>query len=148
VVGSNARKLALAGSLGADYLIDRSIEENWSRTVFNMTGKRGVDVVVDNVGTTYPLSFRAAARGGRILTVGNTGGPRFEIDNRYIFAKHLSILGSTMGTLQDFIRVMDLVFAGKLKPVIDCRYPLEEASAAQQRLANGEQLGKVILDIP
>lgn len=147
VVGSNAEKLTLAGKLGADELIDRSKEENWSRVVYQLTQKRGVDVVVDNVGTTYSQSFRAACKGGRILNVGNTGGPRFEIDNRYIFAKHLSILGSTMGTRQDFAQVMDLVFAGKLQAVLDITYPLSQARAAQERLQSGEQMGKITLDI-
>ena len=145
VVGSNPTKLALAESLGADYLIDRSRDENWSKAVFALTGKRGVDVVVDNVGTTYSQSFRAACKGGRILTVGNTGGPKFEIDNRFMFGKHLSLLGSTMGTHQGFAEVMGLVFSGRLKPVLDRDYPLVEAAAAQVRLESGEQIGKVTL---
>jgi NADPH:quinone reductase-like Zn-dependent oxidoreductase len=148
VVGSSAEKLALAKSLGADFLIDRSLEPDWSKPVFQMTGKRGVDIVVDNVGTTYPLSFRAARKGGRILTVGNTGGPEVEIDNRYIFAKHLSLIGSTMGTRSEFKTVMDLVFAGRLKPVIDSTFPLAQARAAQERLERGEQRGKITLAIP
>jgi NADPH:quinone reductase-like Zn-dependent oxidoreductase len=148
VVSSSAEKLALAKSLGADFLIDRSLEPDWSKPVFQMTGKRGVDIVVDNVGTTYPLSFRAARKGGRILTVGNTGGPNVEIDNRYIFAKHLSLIGSTMGTRSEFKTVMDLVFAGRLKPVIDSTFPLVQARAAQERLERGEQRGKITLAIP
>jgi NADPH:quinone reductase-like Zn-dependent oxidoreductase len=147
VVGSNSQKLELAESMGADYLIDRSREENWSKTVYDLTAKRGVDVVVDNVGTTFPSSFRAATKGGRILTVGNSGGAKFEIDNRYIFSKHLSVIGSSMGTRADFATVMNLVFAGKLKPVIDRDYPLAEARAAQERLEKGEQLGKITLSI-
>lgn len=147
VIGSNAKKLAEAESLGADILIDRSQNEDWSKAVFIATEKRGVDVVVDNVGTTFPLSLHALKKGGRLLTVGNSGAPRFEIDNRYIFAKHLSIIGSTMSTLADFSEVMDLVVAGKLKPVIDRTYPLEEAAAAQERLWNGENFGKITLDI-
>ncbi len=147
VVGSDATRLKLAESLGADYLIDRSKEENWSKTVYNLTSKRGVDVVVDNVGSTFPLSFRAAARGGRILTVGNSGGAKFEIDNRQIFGKHLSILGSTMGTRTDFSNVMQLVFTGKLKPVLDLDFPLKDARLAQQRLENCEQMGKITLTI-
>ena len=147
VVGSSPEKLELARSLGASHLIDRSEEPDWSRAVFRLTAKRGVDVVVDNVGTTFPLSFRAARKGGRILTVGNTGGPKFEIDNRFIFSKQLSILGSTMGTRRDFATVMDLVFAGKLHPVIDRRYPLSEARAAHARLEKDEQLGKILLEI-
>jgi NADPH:quinone reductase-like Zn-dependent oxidoreductase len=147
VVGSNQEKLALAESLGADHLIDRSQDENWSSVVYRMTGKRGVDVVVDNVGTTFPHSLRVARKGGRILTVGSTGGPRFEIDNRFIFGKHLSLIGSTMGTHRDFATVIELVFSGKLKAVVDRTYPLAEARAAQERLEKGEQEGKIILKI-
>ena len=147
VIGSNKEKLALAESLGADHLIDRSQEENWSRVVYTLSGKRGVDVVVDNVGPTFPLSFRAARKGVRILTVGNTCGAKFEIDNRFVFGKHLSILGSTMGTGGDFAAVMNLVFSGALKPVLDRAYPLKEARLAQERLERGEQLGKITLDI-
>jgi NADPH:quinone reductase-like Zn-dependent oxidoreductase len=106
-----------------------------------------VDVVVDNVGTTFALSFRALRKGGRLLTVGNTGGAKFEIDNRYIFGKHLAIIGSTMGNLRDFATVMDLVFAGKLKPVIDRSYPLGEVREAHQRMEEGKQMGKITLDI-
>ncbi|MBI3162616.1 MAG: zinc-binding dehydrogenase [Chloroflexi bacterium] len=148
VVGSNAKKLSDAESLGADILIDRSKEEDWSKAIYLATQKRGVDVIVDNVGTTFPLSLRALRKGGRLLTVGNSGAPRFEIDNRYIFAKHLSIIGSTMSTLADFTEVMDLVVAGKLKPVIDKTFPLKDATSAQERLWLGENFGKIMLDIP
>jgi NADPH:quinone reductase-like Zn-dependent oxidoreductase len=147
VVGSNPMKLKLAESLGADHLIDRSKDENWSKTVYNLTNKQGVDVVVDNVGITFPSSFRVAAKGGRILTVGNSGGPKFEIDNRFIFGKHLSLIGSSMGTRADFATVMDLVFEGKLKPVMDRDYPLMDARFAQEQLEKGEQLGKITLTI-
>jgi len=147
VVGSNPDKLALAQMLGADFLIDRSQDENWSRTVFQLTNRRGVDVVVDNVGTTYPQSFRAARKGGRILNVGDTGGARFEIDNRFIFGKHLSILGSTMSNRSDFAKVMDLVFEGRLHPVLDRTFPLAETQKAEEYLARGEQRGKVTIEI-
>jgi len=93
------------------------------------------------------MSLRAARKGGRILTVGNTTGPKFEIDNRYIFGKHLSILGSTMGTHRDFAQVMNLVFEGKLRPVLDRTYPLSQARSAQEYLASGQQMGKVTLAI-
>ncbi|HMK09342.1 MAG TPA: zinc-binding dehydrogenase, partial [Anaerolineales bacterium] len=128
VVGSSVSKLKLAESLGADVLIDRSQDENWAKAAFEATGRRGVDVVVDNVGAgSFALSLRAAAKGGRILTVGNTGGARFEIDNRFVFGKHLTILGSTMGTRQDFATVMGHVFAGRLHAVLDRTYPLSQA---------------------
>ncbi|MBN1305549.1 MAG: zinc-binding dehydrogenase [Anaerolineales bacterium] len=148
VVGSSKEKLSLADSLGADVLIDRSLEENWAKTVYRLTDKRGVDVVVDNVGTTYPLSFRAVRKGGRILNVGSTGGPRFEIDNRYLFGKHISLLGSTMSTTSDFKEVMNLITTGKLKPIVDRTYPLKDAHIAQERLEHNEQMGKITLDIP
>jgi NADPH:quinone reductase-like Zn-dependent oxidoreductase len=148
VVGSSAAKLSLAETLGADLLIDRSKEENWARAVYEATEKRGADVVVDNVGkATLPRSLRAAAKGGRILTVGNSSGPEVELDNRFIFGKHLSILGSTMGTRADFAAVMGLVFEGRLRPVIDRQYPLVEAPAAEARLGAGEQMGKITLAI-
>lgn len=148
VVGSNAEKLKQAETIGADILIDRSKEEDWSRAVFLATNKRGANVVIDNVGTTFPLSLRALGKGGRLLTVGNSGAPKFEIDNRFIFAKHLSILGSTMSTISEFREVMDLVFAGKLKPILDRTFTLKEAAAAQERLQRGENFGKITLDIP
>jgi NADPH:quinone reductase-like Zn-dependent oxidoreductase len=149
VVGSNAEKAAFAESLGADTVFDRSKEENWSKSVYKATHRKGVDVVVDNVGAgTMPMSMRAAGKGGRILTVGNTAGPKFEIDNRFIFGKHLSIIGSTMSPIEDFRTVMRLIFDGKLKPVIDQTYPLEDTAQAQKRLEAGEQLGKIIIDIP
>jgi NADPH:quinone reductase-like Zn-dependent oxidoreductase len=148
VVGSSAAKLALAEALGADLLLDRSKDENWARAVYDATGKRGADVVVDNVGkATLPRSLRAAAKGGRILIVGNSSGPEVELDNRFIFGKHLSILGSTMGTRADFATVMGLVFEGRLRPVIDRQYPLAEAPAAEARLGAGEQMGKITLAI-
>jgi NADPH:quinone reductase-like Zn-dependent oxidoreductase len=148
VVGSSQRKLAMAESLGADLLIDRSEESNWSKSVYQATGRQGVDVVVDNVGaSSMMMSMRAAKKGGRILTVGNTSGAKFEIDNRYIFGKHLSIIGSTMGTLSEFDTVMGLVFKGKLQPVIDRAYPLREIRQAEQRLEAGEQIGKIIIGI-
>ena len=147
VVGSDAQKLERAESIGADILIDRSKNEDWSKSVFLATNKRGVDVVVDNVGTTFMQSLCTLRKGGRLLTVGNSAGPKFEFDNRYVFAKHLSIIGSTMSTLADFKEVMDLIVTGKLKPILDTMYPLKEAAAAQERLWKNENFGKITLDI-
>jgi len=147
VVGSGAEKLEKAKALGADVLIDRSKEENWSKAVYLATDKQGVDVVVDNVGATFVHSLRTLKKGGRLLTVGNSAGPKFEIDNRYMFAKHLSIIGSTMSNLADFKTVMDLVVKGVLEPAVDKSFPLKDAASAQERLWKGENFGKVTLDI-
>ncbi|HSB91048.1 MAG TPA: zinc-binding dehydrogenase [Anaerolineales bacterium] len=148
VVGSSRAKLDRAAALGADILIDRSLEPNWSKAAFEQTGRRGVDVVVDNIGAgSFPLSLRAARKGGRILTVGNTGGPLVEIDNRYVFSKHLSLIGSSMGTRADFAKVMGLVFEGRLHAVIDRTFPLDEARRAQEALAQGDTFGKITLAV-
>jgi NADPH:quinone reductase-like Zn-dependent oxidoreductase len=148
MVGSDAQKLEKAKSIGADILVDRSEEPDWSKSVFLATDKRGVDVVVDNVGTTFMQSLRALRKGGRLLTVGNSGAPKFEIDNRYMFARHLSIIGSTMSTIAEFHEVMDLIVRGKLMPVIDSTFALQDASLAQERLWQNENFGKITLDIP
>jgi NADPH:quinone reductase-like Zn-dependent oxidoreductase len=148
VVGSSDEKLAQAKELGADAVVRRDVEGGWSRAIYQLTAKRGVDVVVDNVGAaTFMESMRAAARGGRILTVGNTSGPVFEIDNRYLFSKHLTIIGSTMGPHEDYVTVMQLLFKGKLKAVIGARYPLEQVQDAHRALESGEHFGKIVLDM-
>jgi NADPH:quinone reductase-like Zn-dependent oxidoreductase len=140
-------KLAKAEALGADVLINRN-EEDWGKAIFKATNRRGVDIVVDNVGAaTFATSLRALKRGGRLLTVGNTSGPKFEIDNRLIFGKHLSIIGSTMGTSADYETVMGLIFNGRLRPVIDSIYPLSDGVAALRRLAEGDVVGKLVLTV-
>ncbi len=146
-IGSDAKKLEKAEALGADILIDRSREADWSKAVFLATDRLGVDVVVDNVGTTFMQSLRTLRKGGRLLTVGNSGGPKFEIDNRYMFAKHLSIIGSTMSTMADFHEVMGLIVEGRLKAVMDKTFPLKEAGIAQERLWKNENFGKITLSI-
>jgi NADPH:quinone reductase-like Zn-dependent oxidoreductase len=148
VIGSTDDKLAKAKALGADVLVRRDIAGGWSRAIYQLTAKCGVDVVVDNVGAaTFMDSMRSAARGGRILTVGNTSGPVFEIDNRYLFGKHLSILGSTMGPHDDYVTVMHLLFKGKLKAVIGATYPLEQVQDAHRALEAGEYFGKIVLEL-
>ncbi|NDJ60143.1 MAG: zinc-binding dehydrogenase [Chloroflexi bacterium] len=148
VVGSDAAKCAQVEPLGADVVINREDDPNWSKAIYSATRKRGVDVVVDNVGAaTLFDSIRAAAKGGRILIVGNTSGPKVELDLRYLFTKHLTIIGSSMGTTQDYRRVMGLVFDGVLNPVIGARLPLEEIREGHRLLEAGEVFGKIVLEI-
>jgi len=145
VVGSNEAKLEKAQALGAEVLINRA-QDDWGKKIFQLTDKRGVDVVVDNVGAaTLMTSLRAVRRGGRVLTVGNTSGPKFEFDNRYLFSKHISLIGSTMGTWADFAQVMALVFAGKFKAPIDSFFPLAQTRAAHEKLERGDLFGKIVL---
>jgi len=144
-ITSTEEKMARAQALGADFAINYR-QEDWSKAVFLATGKRGVDVVVDNVGApTWVPGIRALARGGRLVNVGGTGGPVVEMDLRLVFRKQISILGSTMGSHRDFREVMDLIWQRKLAPVIDRVMPLSDGRAAHEHLERGDQFGKVVL---
>ncbi len=148
VVGSTAEKCAKAKELGADVIINRAETPEWSKAVYKMTNKQGVDVVVDNVGGPgFMDSIRSTRIGGRLLTVGNTAGPFVEIDLRQVFFRHMSIIGSTMGPHQDYIKVMNLIFEGKLKPVVGAVLKMDEARKAQETLANFDVFGKVVLEV-
>jgi NADPH:quinone reductase-like Zn-dependent oxidoreductase len=144
-VAGDAAKAERAAALGADVVIDRSAVD-WVREVHRLTAKRGADVVVDNVGrATLAGSLQAAARGGRIVIVGNTSGPLAEIDLRLVFGKQLSLIGSTMGNHEDFRTVVSLLAEGRLKPVIDRVVPLSAGIDAYRRMEAGGQFGKIIL---
>ncbi len=148
VVGSTAEKCEKATELGADVTINREEESNWSKALYKLTNKQGVDVVVDNVGqATLNNSIRSTRIGGRILIVGNTSGFEAEIDIRQIFARQISIIGSTMGTHADYVKVMNLIFNGQLEPVVDSVLPLEDAREAQRQLADFENFGKIVLKV-
>jgi len=145
---STEEKMEKTRDLGADVVLNYRRDPQWSRTIYKMTDKRGVDVVVDNVGqATLPQSMRAVARGGRIVMVGNTSGPHAEIDTRYVFGKQISLIGSTMGNHQDFRDVMGLLWAGRLKPVVDRVMDLSEGKRAFQILESGEKFGKIVLSV-
>jgi NADPH2:quinone reductase len=142
---STEEKMEKARQFGADHVINYKTED-WVKRIQQMTHRRGVDVVVDNVGrATWAQSILAARRGGRIITVGNTSGPQVEMDMRYVFFKQLTIIGSTMGNPQEFRDVMNLVWAGRLRPIIDRVMPLSEGRDAQALMERGEQFGKIVL---
>jgi len=148
VVGSDSEKCAKAKDLGADVVHDRSVDPNWSRAFYKLTNKRGFDVVIDNVGqATLNDSIRSTRIGGRILIVGNTSGPKVEIDIRQIFSRQISIIGSTMGPHQDYVQVMNLVFNGDLQPVVGQVFPLSEVKEAQRTLTDFDVFGKVVLNL-
>lgn len=145
VVASNPEKSARAQQLGADVVLDRS-QVDWGKEIFKLTSRRGVDVVVDNVGkATLTKSMQAVARGGRIVIVGNTSGPQAEIDIRFIFGKQISLIGSTMGSHQDFHDLLDLLWSGKIKPVIHRVMPLSEGCDAYKMMEEGQHFGKIVL---
>ncbi|MBW1959990.1 MAG: zinc-binding dehydrogenase [Deltaproteobacteria bacterium] len=145
VVAGNPYKAEKAVELGADVVIDRS-RVDWSKEIYKRTDRRGVDVVVDNVGkATLAKSMQAVGRGGRIVIVGNTSGPQTEIDIRYIFGKQIRLIGSTMGSHQDFEEVTELLWSKKLTPVIDRVMSLKDGIEAYRLLEQGQQFGKIVL---
>ena len=148
VVAGSADKVQQALQMGADWAIDRTAEPDWSRAVYLHSGKRGVDVVVDNVGAaTWEASLRALRRGGRLLTVGGTTGYTGPTPINIVFGRQVSIIGSTMGSQPEFEAVMRFIFAGKLAVPIDHVYPLAEARQAEERMKEGEHFGKILLRV-
>ena len=146
MTSSSAEKRAKAVQMGADDALDS--RDDVGKRVRERTGKRGVDVVVDSVGAaTWRHSLVAAAKGGRIVTPGATSGPNPEEEIRHIFWKQLSILGSTMGTDAEFAALLAAVGAGRITPVVDSVFPLDEGRKAYERMQNGVGLGKIVLKV-
>ena len=144
---SSPGKAERARFLGADGVVDYT-KPDWSREVKKITGGRGVDVVVDHIGRdTFEGSLRSLVKGGRYVTCGATSGPVAEIPLNLVFFKSLSVLGSTMGSLGDVHRLLDLVAAGSLKPVVDAVLPLEQVNEAHRRLEAREVFGKLVLRV-
>ena len=146
VTSSSDAKLARAGEMGADYTINYTAADPVGE-IRRLTGRRGVDVVVETVGqATWMSSLRCAAKGGRIVTCGATSGPNPTEEVRLIFWNQLSILGSTMGGRTDWRAMVRAVEAGRLRPVVDLVVPLDRGREAYERLAGGAQFGKIVLE--
>jgi NADPH:quinone reductase-like Zn-dependent oxidoreductase len=147
VTSSSDAKLERARALGADVGINYTTED-WARKVFEVTARRGVDVVIENVGAaTWKGSIRSLRSGGRLITCGATSGPIGETDIRIVFWKQIHLIGSTMASDKEFQDVMRLFFAGRLRAIVDEVVPLKDGAAAQQRLAEGKQFGKIVLTV-
>ena len=147
VTSSHDAKLAAARRLGADVTINHRTQKV-SQEVRALTEKRGVEVVVENVGeATWDESLRCLKRGGRVVTCGATSGPQVRMDLRRVFWHHYTIMGSTMGNAREYAEVVRRLGAGELRPIVDRVYPMSEARQAYERLAKGEQLGKVVVEV-
>jgi NADPH:quinone reductase-like Zn-dependent oxidoreductase len=145
VTSSSDEKLERARALGADECINYA-KEDWVKAIAQKTGRRGVDVVLENVGAaTWPGALRTLAKGGRLVTCGGTSGPICETDVRQVFWKQISIIGSTMSTNAEFAEVMGQLFRGRLKAIVDSVLSLKEGAGAQERLAAAKQFGKIVL---
>lgn len=148
VTSRSAEKLERARALGADVLLRHGPDVDIGREVRAQTGKRGVDVVVDTVGTeTWAQSLGALGRRGRLVTCGGTSGHLVETDVRRLFWNQWTLMGSTMGSDTEYDAVVAEFLAGRLKPVIDSAYPFEKSADALARLAGGEHFGKVVVRI-
>jgi NADPH:quinone reductase-like Zn-dependent oxidoreductase len=139
------RKRQHARELGADHVLDSS--GDFGKEIWRLTGKRGVDMVLENVGAaTWDRSLRSVAKGGRVVVFGATSGPHVQLDLRQIFWKQYAIIGATMSNQREFHTVMRLVFwERRLHPVVDRILPLSEMQTAQRVLEAGEQFGKIVL---
>jgi len=145
---SSPSKMKKALNLGADSVINYKENQSWHSEVLKLTKGRGVDLVVDNVGTaTFNKSIRAVRRGGRIVTVGNTSGFEITYDNRFLFTKQVSIIGSTMGSRQDFVDALQFMLQHDIKAVIDQVVDLKDGIKAIAQLEKGEQFGKIVLRV-
>lgn len=140
-------KLAKAGKLGAEHLINHN-REDFSARVKQLTGKRGVDVVFEHVGSaTWERSVLSLANNGRLVTCGATTGYDARLDLRHLFARHLTIYGSYMGGKGELLEVLRFAERGLLEPVVDRVLPLEDAAGAHRLLEQRSQFGKIVLEI-
>jgi NADPH2:quinone reductase len=147
VTSSSEEKLERARGLGADATVNH-VTGDVREAVEKATGGRGADVVVETVGeATWATSLQVAAPGGRVTVCGATSGPNPPAALHRVWWKQLSILGSTMGTGEDFAGAFELVTSGRARPVVDTVLPLEGIRTAHERLEAGEQLGKIVLTI-
>ena len=142
---STDAKLERARALGADSVINYS-SQDFAAEARRLTGKRGVDVVIEHTGQdTWEKSIAALARGGRLVTCGATSGFDGKTDLRALFGKHIALYGSYMGRIAEFATVLSHIAAGRLKPVVDRVLPLAEARAAHEAIERREQFGKIVL---
>lgn len=147
VTAGSDEKVARGLANGADRAVNYR-SQDWVQAVKAWTGRRGVDVIVDHVGRdTLPQGVWLLAKGGRLVTCGVTSGAQMDLNFAPIFFKSLSVLGSTMGGLGELKRVAELVFSGRLRPVVDSRFPLAEVGAAHARLEARAAFGKILLEV-
>lgn len=147
VTSSSDEKLEMAKNWGADHGINYRASD-FTKEVRALTGKRGVDLVLDCIGgESWVKSLAALAKGGRLVTCGATAGANPRTDIRRIFWNHLKIFGSTLGSREDFRQLLSFLRTSEIRPIIDQLFPLKEAAAAQRRLEEGKQFGKIVLQI-
>lgn len=147
VTSRDDAKLQAAAKLGAGHAINGKTQDV-AREVSRLTGGRGVEVVIENVGqAVWSSALKSLARGGRIVTCGATTGDPSAADLRRLFIRQLQVFGSTLGTLGEFGHLLNFAERSGLMPVIDTCYPLEQVHAALEHLDSGTQFGKIAVMI-
>jgi len=140
------KKLEKARELGADHGINH-YQQKISEEVRKLTNKEGVDIVIEHVGAaTWDESMKCLKPAGILVTCGATTGPNVGFDLRFVFSRQLSLLGSYMGTMGELYEVLGHVFAGRLKPVVDRTFALEDIRAAHEYMEKSQMFGKVVLN--
>jgi NADPH:quinone reductase-like Zn-dependent oxidoreductase len=140
-------KLAKAKELGADEVINYR-NEDWPKEVKRLTDRRGVDVVFEHTGAaTWAGSIASMKNNGRLVTCGATSGYDAQTDIRQIFYRHLTILGSFMGTKAELLEAMKFVERGLIRAVVDQSMPLAEARRAHELMEDRAQFGKLVLTV-
>jgi NADPH:quinone reductase-like Zn-dependent oxidoreductase len=140
------KKLEKARALGADHGINH-YQQKISEEVKKLTNKEGVDIVVEHVGAaTWDESMKSLKPAGTLVTCGATTGPNAKFDLRFLYSRQLSLLGSYMGTMSELYEVLGHVFAGRLKPVVDRTFALQDVRAAHELMENSQMFGKIVLN--
>jgi NADPH:quinone reductase-like Zn-dependent oxidoreductase len=140
-------KLEQARALGADDVINHRTADVVAE-VKRLTGRKGVEVVVEHVGQeTWERSILSLAHRGRLVTCGATTGAQGATELRHLFARQLSLLGSYMGSKAELLEAAPLLFAGRLRPVIHAVLPLLEARRAHEMMEASEHFGKIVLSV-
>ncbi len=143
----DSEKMQRARKLGADHAINHYKQDVLSE-VKKLTGKRGVDIVIEHVGkATWDSSVKALAKGGRLVTCGATTGAEVATDLRYIYNRELTVYGSYMAGMGELLKVVDLFREGRLKTVVDSVYPLRRAGEAQTKMETSRHFGKIVLKV-
>jgi len=143
----NDEKLEKARELGADWTINHH-SQDVPAEVKRVTNGKKANVVFDHIGqATWEKSMRSMAPGGRLVNCGVTSGGKAEIDIRYIFVRQFSLMGSYMGGRGELLKVLSFFEDGRLKPVVDSVYPLNQAASAQSRMEKSEHFGKIVLKV-
>jgi NADPH:quinone reductase-like Zn-dependent oxidoreductase len=144
--GSTEAKRTLARHLGAEFVLD-SQDPNWPGEVRKISKRRGVDLVIEHVGgEVLSKCFECLARGGTIVTCGATAGREVPFDLWPFFVKQHRLIGSYGRNRADIQATLDWAAAGKLKPVIDSIFPLDQALTAFAKLRSRNVLGKILIE--